>query len=268
MTASAAAYYLYCLTPSGGVEAAAGEPLISHSPGPIVELEIAGLRAVVSLVDDLQAWSDDKQLASLEWITPRALHHERVIERHARLTPVYPARFGTLFTSKAALEAKVRLHADALRAFLDRVSEQTEWDVKLFFDPREAENRWIEEQVRDAATQLEVLPLGRRYLAEQTLRREARASLASHLAALCAQWACDLSYQPDGLCERPLPSISDDRRRPLSHWALLWPVNQTGELRERLDDTARHCEAAGLELECTGPWPPYSFRPNLDSDGL
>jgi len=266
MKEAASALYLYCLAPLVGEEGMAGVAF-PDLLGPVRELDLGGVGAMVSAVDR-ESWSDESRLSSLEWVTPRALHHARVIDQVSRARPVYPARFGTLFTTPEALSAVVQQHAEPLRDFFAMVEGRVEWDVKIFFDPGEAEARWIQEQIRAAAALLDDLPTGRRYLAEQAMRREARKSLAPRLEALCGELASRLSHDEHGLRERPLPPVVDEKRRPLIHWALLWPEALDDELRRRLADAADYCETSGLQLEWTGPWPPYSFRPNLTDDGL
>jgi hypothetical protein len=191
-----------------------------------------------------------------------------VIEEVRRKRPVYPARFGTLFTSAAALADAVKQYERTLGAFFAMTQGRAEWGVKVFFDPEQAEGEWIRDRLEGQAAQLDALPSGRRYLVEQGLRREARKSLAPRLEALCCEAASRLTHQPDGLRERPLPPVEDAKHRPLAHWAVLWPLDQEGELKARLVDSAAALEAAGIQLEWTGPWPPYSFRPNLADDGL
>jgi hypothetical protein len=258
--------YLYCLAPPGK-EAGFGGNDLPQLLGPVFELDLGGLTAIVSRLEDADEWADDRRLGTLDWVTPRALHHARVIEQVWQSRPVYPARFGTLFTSVQPLQEMVRKHEDALQDYFGLIEGGAEWGVKVFFDPEEAEARWIAEQIDGDAEQLDALPAGRRYLAEQRLRREAKKSLAPRLEAVCHELARRLIHQPDGLRERALPPEEDPKRRPLAHWAFLWPLSQKAELEHRLGEAVLAAEQSALQLQWTGPWPPYSFRPSLDVGG-
>lgn len=257
--------YLYCLTPPSGVEGLA-EAQLPTLLGPVHGEVLGGIGAVLSPVAELAEWADESRIASPDWVTPRALHHGRVIEEVWHNAAVYPARFGTLFASRDSLERLIGRHRPGLEDFFAAVTGMGEWGVKVFFDPLRAENQWMAERLRLEADVLDALPAGRRYLAEQRLRREARGGVAKRMESLCRQLAEQLTRQGGGFRERALPPVEEPERRPLGHWAVLWPDHQAAELAELLEETAAAYEPDGIELQWSGPWPPYSFRPALEAE--
>jgi len=66
----------------------------------------AGCTALVGIVriDDFCGPEAERRLSDLKWVSERAFGHERVVECGFRHGPVFPARFGTLFSSLGALE--------------------------------------------------------------------------------------------------------------------------------------------------------------------
>jgi hypothetical protein len=112
---------------------------------------------------------------------------------------------------------------------------------------------------------LETLPPGRRYLVEQRLRQECREGVALRMETLCRQLAEQLTLQGKGFRERSLPPVADSGRRPLGHWAILWPAQQATALEALLENAAVAWQPEGIQLQWSGPWPPYSFRPVLET---
>jgi len=97
-------------------------------------LAVAGLAPLEEFRGDLA----ESRMGDLEWVGPRVCRHEQVVEKIMRHSPVLPARFGTIFLSVESLENRMRMHRDAIGAFLDRVSDMEEWSVKGFLNREKA----------------------------------------------------------------------------------------------------------------------------------
>ena len=50
------------------------------------------------------------------------------------------------------------------------------------------------------------------------------------------------------------------------NWALLMPRQAVVGFQALIQDVNSQYAERGLRLECTGPWPPYSFCPALDME--
>lgn len=224
--------------------------------------------ALVSSLRDLTAWQGELNTASIDWVTSRAVHHACVVEHVWRKGPVYPARFGTLFTSRSSLAERMAPHRALLNAFLAGTSGFGEWDIKLFLDPAEIEARWFDRELAKEAAHLAALPAGTRYLAEQRLRRKVSRTITQDLVTHCQALADYLTTTEGGFRERPLPPEQDCQHRPLAHWAILWPRAKEAQVRQLLADAAEAQAACGIDLQWTGPWPPYTFRPQLPDSEL
>ncbi|MFP5213112.1 MAG: GvpL/GvpF family gas vesicle protein, partial [Acidobacteriota bacterium] len=126
------AIYLFCFTrPDIHVEGMGIDdetPLFLHS--------FEGIGAVISRVslDDFTGPDAEERMRDVEWIGPRALRHGRVIEQVMRSSPVFPARFGTIFTSMETLERAMSMRLGPVKEFLDLAETRDEWAVKAFLD--------------------------------------------------------------------------------------------------------------------------------------
>jgi hypothetical protein len=209
----------------------------------------------------------EKNLQDLAWLAPCACRHQAVLEQVMPLGPILPARFGTLFSSPAGLEDFMRKHEAAIARFLERVRGQEEWAVKGFLDPERAEAQWLA-QWRSGEGGPPDLPPGAAYLQEQSLRIRARERLDGWLAEACDDLLNALhplasEIVPRRILARETPEAA---REMVLNWALLLPPTAVASFRSRIEGANARQNPGGLTFEVSGPWPPYSFCPDLEAE--
>jgi len=226
-----------------------------------------GFAAVLSAVsqDEFCGPAAEANLQDLQWIGPRACRHQAVVEEALSLGPVLPARFGTLFSSLAAVAEYSALNAAAIGQFLDQVTGREEWGVKGFFDRGQAETACLarlEGQGQPAPSP------GARYLQTQRLRLKVKEELTGWLDETCTtvlnEWT---RLAPDFRPRRILPPAETTDLEIVSNWAFLVARIDVAEFRESLGRVNAQHGPGGLKWELTGPWPPYSFCPTLAGPG-
>ena len=151
----------------------------------------AGFAAVLSTVpkDEFCGPAAEANLQDLEWLGPRAFRHLAVVEQVLGLGPVLPARFGTRFSSLAAVQEYAALNAAAIRQFLELVANREEWGGKGGFARSQAETACLarlEGQSQPAPSP------GARYLQTQRLRRQVKQELAPWLEETCVTVLAEL----------------------------------------------------------------------------
>src|ERR671925_1155004 len=116
---SETAFYLFCFARPGLLPELAGTGV--DGQGPLLVHSSTGLAAVLStvLVEDFCGPEAEARMEDLSWLGIRAWRHEAVIERVMAHSPVFPARFGTLFSSLESLERLLQRHRDTISQFLD-----------------------------------------------------------------------------------------------------------------------------------------------------
>jgi hypothetical protein len=170
-------------------------------------------------------------------VTERNLRsYEEVVERLMERQTILPARFGTTLAEPQESLAILDERRDELRAGLDGVRGAVELGVQ---------GRWRSDQPRSSEAPPHGPPLpGTEYLKSRLARQHRISQVQERL--------------------RPLRSLSQGSRAPALPRsdlafaaAYLVPrsnverfVQLAAQLGEQLDD---------VELEVTGPWPPYSF---------
>jgi hypothetical protein len=203
----------------------------------------------------------------LQWLIPRACRHEAVIEEVMERSPVLPVRFGALFSSPFAVQSVMARQSAEIDRFLDYAAEKQEWAVKGYLSAKTAKAWLLEAEPSWAARRraLAAAP-GKRYFQEKQLdvaaqreiRRWGRQATAEILDALqgAAVEAKALKPQPTQLSGK-----ADEMALNL---AFLLAKERVEEFRTRVDSLARRYVERGLALECTGPWPPFSFCPSFE----
>jgi len=88
------------------------------------------------------------------------------------------------------------------------------------------------------------------------------------LQKVCREVWADLRYYAAETRERRLLSreTTGSDQDMVWNWALLMPRQAVGGFQALIQDVNAQYADRGLRLECTGPWPPYSFTPALDME--
>jgi len=256
------AYYLYCLTPSAsGVQVPAigvdgQRPVSVHSCGPI--------GAVLGEVElgEFCGESAEARLADLAWLGPRACRHAAVIEEVMRQTPVLPARFATLFTSVDSLKQSIFEHREAIAGFFARLGDKQEWAVKGLLD-RAGSLR----ELGAAEVPAPSAAPGARYFQEMRIKAQLEKDFNLRLKEFCRRAAAALGAHPGVFRERKVltPVTDAEDAEVVLNWAFLVSLAAFDDFQIRLERLNGGEAFPGLRLALSGPWPPYSFAPNLSA---
>jgi hypothetical protein len=255
------AYYLYCLMPGASVRAS----LIGvdgHPPVTVLACEEIG--AVLSQVElgEFCGEAAEARLQDLAWLTPRVLRHETVIEELMSRTPVLPARFATLFTSVDSLRRSVLENRAAITGFFTQLRDKQEWAVKGLLARSEALRMFGS----SGEVNLSAASPGARYFAEKRLKAQLERDFNLGLKEFCRRAAAALGAQAVAFRERKIvmPAAAGTAEVVLN-WAFLLPPAALAEFQAGLDLFNGGEAFPGLTLTLTGPWPAYSFAPDLSA---
>ena len=265
MSSSGTAYYLYCLTPGAcGIPASA----IGVDGKQGVMVRACGGIGVVFSPAELEEFcgeSAEAHLQDLAWLGPRVCRHEAVIEEVNHRVPVLPARFATLFNSLDSLQRFVLEHRDAVAKFFTRLADQREWAVKGLLDRPQAlegpgsPGRPAADERAPAASP------GARYFEEKRIKAQWERDFNLRLKEFCRRAAAALAEHAGSFRERKVlaPVDAETDAEVVLNWAFLVPPPALDEFRGCLAQLNEGEAFPGLRLTLTGPWPPYSFVPDL-----
>jgi Gas vesicle synthesis protein GvpL/GvpF len=248
--------YLYAVVDAAGVPA---PPLGPGVDGAEVTVLTEGpLAAVLSEVpaDRFGEPALRSRLEDLDWLAELARAHHRVIDRISRVTAVAPLRMATVMEDQAAVRDLLASRRASFAEVLDRVRGRQEWGVKAYVltGGPTADDTDIDSPGAGPGTAYLLRRRGQRQHAQRAVA--AGVERARRLHELLSQHAVDArNYPPQDprLSGRPEPMVLNA--------AYLVPADQVDALRAE----AARFDAAGLRVELTGPWAPYSFAQDSGS---
>ena len=141
--------YLYCLYPvrsqpkprpqSYGVYCGANSiPDLVGIDGDhkVFSLSRGDIHAALSLVpfQEFGLRALEQRMGDLEWVAPRVLIHERIVEEIMAVYPVMPIRFCTIFAATDRIDELLKTHHAKIIRFFSEVGDKEEWGVKGYIN--------------------------------------------------------------------------------------------------------------------------------------
>lgn len=248
-----------------GVDGAATDLSVTGVDGRDPYVVTAG--GVGAVVQPCESLYDSEDVATVKrWL----LQHQTVIDEVGELfgTPI-PFRFDTVLKGDDdAVRDWLTEEADTFRGLLDRFAGQWEYRIEITWAEGPLRDRAAAgdddlhelQERRDEASEGTAFLVEKQY--ETRLRELVRGQRSRELRGLVA----DLEELADELEEVDRPSTAlvdeqapaaDEQRTMLT---ALVDEPRVSAVGDRLDEAA---SLAGVEIRFTGPWPPYSFVPEL-----
>ncbi|ADB61245.1 Gas vesicle synthesis GvpLGvpF [Haloterrigena turkmenica DSM 5511] len=261
--------YLYCIVRAD--EGATFEA--TGVDGEPVSIAVAdGIGAVVHETDGIYDSADLAQVR--RWL----VRHQTVVDEAAQEfgTPI-PFQFDTILRGgDEGVREWLREESDTLDRALSGLAGHWEYRVEVVeIDPIDDE-ALIErdDRLQELADQIDDSGSGTSFLLEKKLEQrltELRAARRESITADLQDRLADAAREVHSLERSPTASLSDDIAdgaderdgETLCRLTLLAHEDEEEAIGSILDDVA---ENDGFEVRFTGPWPPYTFAPELGGD--
>jgi hypothetical protein len=197
-------------------------------------------------------------LQNLDWVGPRAIAHEHVIESFLTSLALLPMQLFTLFTSDARVVEHVGSDRTRIARILERVEKKVEWGLRLTYADPKGPHRTAQ-RAKTSSKDLSGPRAGTEFLARKrdtldvnrTRLAEARKKADRVYKAMSRKAAAS---QRRTSLERAAPGS-----RLLLDAAFLVSAAKSGTFKSAIRQHARDLRAAGVEVSLTGPWPAYNF---------
>jgi Gas vesicle synthesis protein GvpL/GvpF len=183
-----------------------------------------------------------QRMQDLDWLAAAGLRHQRVVAEIAQKLPALPARFGTVFLNEASLAKHIAERSRALDTAFTRSADADEWGVKVFavHSPR--------------APRIDAASSGADYLKQKAELRRPRSAARDdpevrEFAAALKKLA--VADAPGGKASAGQPGLT-------WHGSFLIRRKDRGKLEALLGKYAAAWSGV-RRIDCSGPWPPYSF---------
>jgi hypothetical protein len=257
------AYYLYAVArvdelASSGLNGCGVDdksPLESVASG-----EVAGIVSEVDLSEyGPEALKSNFQ--DLNWLEAKMRCYDRVIRDLSEEMTIVPVRFGTLFFSRANVEAMLKTSSDKLLANLSALAGRWEMGLTFSFDRDKLSTSAQEnsQEIRALRRKIEESGPGAAYLLRRKLESCAAdlvdssinaqiEKILSALRAVCAEVKVEAAGQ-------------DEAQKNICRWKISCLLDRDGgqDSRQVLVGALKQSFDNAVGVRITGPWPPYSF---------
>lgn len=258
--------YLYCM-----VDATASDTGVLSTTGindnQVYVIETDGVGAVVHDCDTVYDADDLDQIK--QWLVT----HQQVVDAASDVfgTPL-PMRFDTVFEGgDAGVEHWLADHYQSIQDDVRSFAETWEYRITLLWDSSLFEDRITEQddRLQELQQRQQQAGSGKQFLLQkqhkkriQELKQDQRTDLVARLKESISPVVNELAEQ------NSRPALSDETELPgeqeqIMRVAVLADEDAETALGERLD---RVVEQDGVEIRFTGPWPPYTFAPDIGSE--
>ncbi|MDP2168684.1 MAG: GvpL/GvpF family gas vesicle protein [Thermodesulfovibrionales bacterium] len=247
--------YLYCLT--GKIP---GDRVIAGIDGNVRFVSNKGLHAVASRVKADAFTKDLKEnLADMRWVESNVLAHAQVVAKTMEHAAVIPFKFATLFRTEKSLKAMLDARLDEFKGLLARLEGKEEWSLKVYFGVERPGTACRDKRILKIDREIGSVSAGKAYLLRkkrQQLIEDIATEKISGWAGECletlSRWSAETCI--NGLIPKEMTGRKEDM---ILNSAFLI---DKGRLRGFMDDVDLLEEKLPwLDLNCTGPWPPYNF---------
>lgn len=258
--------YLYCM-----VDATASDTGVLSTTGindnQVYVIETDGVGAVVHDCDTVYDADDLDQIK--QWLVT----HQQVVDAASDVfgTPL-PMRFDTVFEGgDAGVEHWLADHYQSIQDDVRSFAETWEYRITLLWDSSLFEDRITEQddRLQELQQRQQQAGSGKQFLLQKQHKKRIQELKQDQRTDLVAQLKESISPVVNELAEQnSRPALSDETELPgeqeqIMRVAVLADEDAETALGERLD---RVVEQDGVEIRFTGPWPPYTFAPDIGSE--
>ena len=237
--------------------------------------------ALVSVLDGSAYGPERVEQSSgdVEWLSPRATAHDRVLTWASDHGAVVPLPMFSLFSGRDAVQAMLDSRSAQLSTTLARVRRGREYALRVYRVDAELLDVVPEMSPRlgELAAQAAAASPGQRYLLERKLDGEKRNELRSVTEQVVDDIVGQLAGHAVESVRSPIPRAAERSTGAgggagsgtmVLNAAFLVAASALEAFQRTLTSIVARHDRRGFRFDFTGPWPPYHFaQPSTADDG-
>jgi hypothetical protein len=254
--------YVYGVVRSSLETSTAPKGIDGGSVSVIPSDDVAALATSVS-ADDYAPDKVEALTADVDWVSQRAMAHDRVLTWASDNGAVIPFPMWTLFRDAKAVKAMLKKRMGELQGTFARISDGKEFIVRVYVQPGVLKDKLASQSSELQALETEAAQAspGQKYLLErkiENLRRDAGRDVASKVAAEIHDAL--RTEAMESVREQPVNSGAPrEQGRAILNASFLVAPPRVVEFQRALTEKVIKYEPSGFKFDFTGPWPPYHF---------
>jgi hypothetical protein len=254
--------YVYGVVESSIKTATAPNGIDGGSVSLIPNGDVAALATSVG-ADDYAPDRVETLTADVEWVSARAIAHDRVLTWASDNGPVIPFPMWTLFRDAKAVKAMLAKRMMELQQTFARIGKGKEFIIRVYVQPGVLQDHLGEHNAELSKLGEEAARAspGQKYLLArkiENLRRDAGRDLTARVATEIHDSLRDRAVE--GVREPPVNSGAPrEQGRAILNASFLVEPARVVDFQKALTEMVNKYEPSGFKFDFTGPWPPYHF---------
>jgi hypothetical protein len=227
------------------------------------ECEVAALVSVLR-GPEYEPASLEARSGDVDWVSPRAVAHDRVLTWASDQGPVVPLPMFSLFSGRRAVQTMLRDRGPQLTSTLAHVAQGREYALRVFRVDAELMDAVpsLSPRLAELAASAAAASPGQRYLLERKLESEKKTEMRAVTQRIVNEISTALAPHARQVTRSPIPRVTDAesaRGTMVLNAAFLIAAADLVEFQTRLTSLVAEHGAHGFRFDFTGPWPPYHF---------
>ena len=254
--------YVYGVV-GASIETATAPAGIDGGPVTLISSGDVGALATSVSAEDYAPDRVESLTADVDWVSARAMAHDRVLTWASDNGAVIPLPMWTLFRDAKAVKAMLSKRMPELQQTFARIADGREFIVRVYVQPGVLKDRLGEHSSELTALEKEAAKAtpGQKYLLErkiENLRRDAGRDVTAKVASEIHDALRPVSM--DTIREQPVNSGAPrEQGRAVLNASFLVAPRRVVEFQRALTAMVNKYEPSGFKFDFTGPWPPYHF---------
>jgi hypothetical protein len=187
--------------------------------------------------------------------------HEDVVDTLMHSATVVPFQFGTVLKDRAAVSKMLQQNEEQFKNLLVKFAARAEWGLKVYAD-QQAFSQYtmhLKPELQKLSTQHEGLSKGVAYLLGRKMEEELKENALARLSEICEAIFLELgAIAHEAKLNRP-QKLTGKKKEMIINSVYLVENASSATFCQHGTHLMEHYSSMGLELELSGPWPPYSF---------
>jgi hypothetical protein len=205
----------------------------------------------------------EQRSGDMEWVSPRAMAHDRVLTWAQEQGGIIPLPMFSLWSDDGVMRESLAARGAQLRAAFERVAGTDEYGLRVHRREREmlARVHELDPAIAELKREAEAASPGQRYLIERKIGEQSKQAVRAASQRIAKEAYAALQPLARAALLRPVtPSASSPEDATLVlNAAFLVERAAFDAFRAELTRHLRAAESHGLAFDFTGPWPPYNF---------
>src|SRR6266576_5203484 len=254
--------FVYGVVRSSFETTAAPHGIDGGSVSVIPEDDVAALATPVS-AEDYSPAKVEALTADVDWVSQRAMAHDRVLTWASDNGAVIPFPMWTLFRDAKAVKATLKKRTGGLRRTFERIADGREFIVRVYVLTDTLKDHLVDHsaELRSLEAEAAKATPGQKYLLErkiEKLRVDAGRDVAGRIAG--EVYDALKAAAMEAVREQPVNSGAPrEQGRAILNASFLVAPPRVVEFQRSLTGMVNKYEPSGFKFDFTGPWPPYHF---------